>query len=131
MSTENQYRTSLLIIHTYVHTYYIASLPMLFTDGWQSSANCNTKWNQSKKPEHYIKLHTYMQRININVTCKWLQVNLSVITTRVHLGTRWSAVGIFTAGYAMTTIQQLLKEEHIIVMKRNLHYLLHYLHANC
>ena len=60
---------------------------MLFTYGWQSLANVN----QSKKPDYYIKLHTYMQKINVNVTCEWLQVNLSVIwatTTRVHLGAR-------------------------------------------
>ena len=39
------------------------------------------------------------------------------IITRVDLGARESAVGMFTAGYSMTTIQQLLKEELIIVMK--------------
>ena len=80
---------SLLKIHTYVRTYYISSLPMLFTDGWQSLAN--VKENQSKKPDYYIKLHTYVQRININLTCEWLQVNSSIIratTTKVHLGAR-------------------------------------------
>ena len=41
---------------------------MLFTDGWQSLANVKGNW--SKKPDYYIKLHTYMQRININVTCE-------------------------------------------------------------
>ena len=52
---------SLLITHTYVHTFYIASLPMLFTDGWQSLAN--VKENRSKKPDYYIKLHTCKELI--------------------------------------------------------------------
>ena len=35
--------------------------------------------------------------------------------TRVDLGARQSAVSMFTAGYSVTTIQQLLKEKDSIV----------------
>ena len=36
------------------------------------------------------------------------------------LGARQSAVGMFTTGYSVTTIQQLLKAKDGIVMKRSL-----------
>ena len=40
------------------------------------------------------------------------------MTTRVYLGARQSAVGMFTAGYSMITIQQLLKGKEDIDMKK-------------
>ena len=40
------------------------------------------------------------------------------------------AVGMFTAGYSVTTIQQLLMGKHDIVMKRSLHHLINNLRAN-
>ena len=43
---------------------------------------------------------------------------------RVDLGARRSAVGMFTAGYSMKTIQQLLKGKDGIVMKRSLYHLI-------
>ena len=49
-------------------------------------------------------------------------MSIRTITTKVDLGARQSAVSMFTAGYSVTTIQQLLKEEDIIVMKRSLHW---------
>ena len=46
------------------------------------------------------------------------------LTIRVDLGARQSAVGMFTAGYSVTTIQQLLKGKNSIVMKRSLYRLI-------
>ena len=46
------------------------------------------------------------------------------------LGARRSAVGMFTAGYSVTTIQQLLKGKDSIVMKRSLYHLINNLQAN-
>ena len=44
--------------------------------------------------------------------------------SKVDLGARQSAVGMFIAGCSVTTIQQLLKEEDIIVTKRSLYRLI-------
>ena len=63
---------------------------------------------------------TYLHRININLTSDCLQVNSSVNLGSNYKGARWSAAGMFTAGYSVTTIQQLLKEKDITVMKRSL-----------
>ena len=46
------------------------------------------------------------------------------------LGARRSTVGMFTAGYSVTTIQQLLKGKDSIVMKRSLYQLINNLRAN-
>ena len=47
-----------------------------------------------------------------------------VITTRIDLSVRQSAVSIITAGYSMTTIEQQLKEEDVIVNKKALYSLI-------
>ena len=52
------------------------------------------------------------------------------MTTRVELGARRSAGGMFTAGYSVTTIQQLLKGKDGIVMKRSLYGLINNVWAN-
>ena len=62
-----------------------------------------------------------------NLTRESLRVSLSINpgkTTRVDLGARQSAVGMFTAGYSVTTIQQILKGKDSIVMKRSLYDLI-------
>ena len=46
------------------------------------------------------------------------------MATRLDLGARQSAVGMFTAGYSMTIIQQLLKGKDGIIMKRSLYRLI-------
>ena len=52
------------------------------------------------------------------------------MTTWEDLGARQSAVGMFTAGYFVTTIQQLLKGKDSIVMKRSQYRLINNLQAN-
>ena len=52
------------------------------------------------------------------------------MTTRVDLGATQSAVGMFTAGYSVTTIQQLLKGKDGIVMKSSLYRLINNLQAD-
>ena len=44
--------------------------------------------------------------------------------TYVDLGARRRAIIMFTAGYSVTTIQQLMKERDVIVMKRSLYLLI-------
>ena len=52
------------------------------------------------------------------------------MATKINLGARRSAVGMFTAGYSVTTTQQLLKGKDGIVMKRSLYHLINNLQAN-
>ena len=47
-----------------------------------------------------------------------------VITTRIDLGVRQSAVSIITAGYSVTTIEQQLKEKDVVVNKKALYSLI-------
>ena len=42
----------------------------------------------------------------------------------VVLGARQSAIVMFTAGYSVITIQQLVKEEDAIIIKRSLYHLM-------
>ena len=131
MVMSNQYRSGSLKIRPIetllVCLYFLQCIIM----GSQCKGKIDPTSQTTIYGDSYIPANN--QYMYANLTREHLRVSLSINpgkTTRVVLGARRSAIGMFTAGYSVTTIQQLLKEKNVIVMKRSLYCLINDLQAN-